>query len=89
MSKLWSNWLTTNSRNAILREDLYLDSSNRNVGIKLSKEAKKLLSPKAGALSVLSYSPAVPATYQKQIPNIQSLLLHLEGKGRSKTRLKQ
>jgi len=36
---------------------------------------------------VLSYSPPLPATYYKQIPNIQNLLLHLEGKGRSKNTL--
>jgi integrase len=33
-------------------------------------------------LSVLSYSPTATITLQKEIPNIQTLLLHLEGKGR-------
>ena len=36
----------------------------------------------ATSLSVLSYSPTNPATLQKEIPNIQTLLLYLEGKGR-------
>jgi hypothetical protein len=34
------------------------------------------------SLSVLSYSPTNPATLQKEIPSIQTLLLYLEGKGR-------
>ena len=36
----------------------------------------------ATSLSVLSYSPTNPATLQKEIPSIQTLLLYLEGKGR-------
>jgi hypothetical protein len=31
---------------------------------------------------VLSYPPSIPVTLQKEIPSIQTLLLHLEGKGR-------
>jgi len=34
------------------------------------------------SLSVLSYSPTIPDTLQKEIPSIQTLLLYLEGKGR-------
>ena len=35
----------------------------------------------SSSLSVLSYSPTSKAKYEKEIPNIQTLLLFLEGKG--------
>ena len=53
----------------------------------LSHNSHRTSHMNATQLSVLSYSPPLPATYYKQIPDIQNLLPHLEGKGRSKNTL--